>query len=67
MMSTFRGLAIFGIVVLVILHNNWWSWDPDFTMVFGRFPFDLVYRVLWVVASTGVLWLVMRSWWGKAE
>jgi len=66
-MSTSRGLAIFGILVLVILHNNWWSWDPDFTMVFGRFPFDLVYRVLWVAASTGVLWLVMRSWWGKAE
>ncbi len=66
-MSTSRGLAILGILVLVILHNNWWSWEPDFTMVFGRFPFDLVYRVLWVAASTGVLWFVMRSWWGKTD
>jgi len=67
MMSTSRGFAIFGVLALMILHNNWWSWDPDFTMVFGKFPFDLVYRVLWVAASTGVLWLVIRSWWGRAE
>ena len=51
----------------MVLHNNWWSWDPDFTMVLGRVPFDIVYRILWVAASTGVLWLVMRGWWGKAE
>ncbi len=66
-MSSSRALAIFGIFVLGVLHNNWWSWGPDFTMVFGRIPFDFVYRVLWVAAATGVLWLVMRGWWGKPE
>jgi hypothetical protein len=66
-MQLTRILAVFFVLLLLVLHNNWWSWDPDFTRVFGRVPFDLVYRVLWVAASTGVLWFVMRSWWGKAE
>ena len=66
-MQRSRRLAILGILLLMVFHNNWWSWDPDFTVVFGLFPFDIVYRVLWVTASTGVLWLVLRSWWGKTE
>lgn len=62
-----RIVASFGIVILYILHNNFWSWQPDPTLILGRFPVDLVYRLLWVGASAGVLWLVVRGWWGPSE
>lgn len=61
-----RILAIAGTGVLFVLHNNWWNWQPDATLLFGL-PVDLVYRLLWVVASTGILWLALRGWWGAAE
>lgn len=62
-----RASAVLAILTLYLLHNNWWSWQPDFTLLFGSIPFELVYRILWVLVSTGVLWLVMRGWWRQSE
>jgi len=62
-----RLVTIAATTILFILHNNWWSWQPDLTMVFGKIPVDIVYRVLWVVAGTGVLWLAIRAWWGPSN
>lgn len=52
---------------LLILHNNFWSWQPDLTLVFGVLPVDLVYRILWACAATGVVWLALSGWWGESE
>ncbi|MFQ5652324.1 MAG: hypothetical protein ACE5IY_20535 [bacterium] len=62
-----RIFAIVGTLGLLVLHNNFWSWQADLTLLFGRVPVDLVYRLLWVVASVGVLWLALRGWWGTSE
>lgn len=62
-----RLFSITGTLLLGVLHNNWWSWKPDLTFVFGIIPFDLLYRVIWVLASTGVLWLMIRGWWRTSE
>jgi len=62
-----RIVTIAATVILFILHNNWWNWQPDMTMIFGSVPVDIAYRVLWVIAATGVLWLAMRGWWGPSS
>ena len=62
-----RLLAVLSTLALLILHNNWWAWEPDLTLVFGAIPFDFVYRILWVIASIGVLWLFIRGWWKPSE
>jgi hypothetical protein len=61
-----RVIAVFAIILLFVLHNNWWSWEPDSRLLFG-IPFDLIYRIFWVLLSTGALWLVLRISWREPE
>ncbi len=62
-----RLVTVVATALLLVLHNNWWSWKPDMTLVFGSLPVELLYRVLWVCGATGVLWFAIRGWWGASD
>lgn len=62
-----RFYAFLFAIGLLILHNNFWNWHANLHLIFGIFPVDLVYRVLWVVAASLVLWFSIRAFWGKPE
>ncbi len=66
-MTRTKILTVAATLGLFILHNNFWSWQPDLTLVLGVLPVDLFYRILWVFASTGVVWLALRGWWEESE
>lgn len=66
-MRVSRLFAVLGTLALFVLHNDWWNWAPSDTLVFGRWPLDLVYHLLWVAVSSLLLWFILRVWWGPAE
>ncbi len=66
-MKSTRLIVCLGTLGLFLLHNNFWSWQPDLTLLLNRLPVELVYRLLWVVASMAVLWLALRGWWRESR
>jgi hypothetical protein len=56
-----RRLAFAGLIGLAVLHNDFWLWDD------GRFflglPVGLTYHVLYCLAATGVMMLLVRHAW----
>ena len=56
-----RRLALAGLPVLYILHNDFWLWD-DPRIVIGL-PVGLLYHVLFCVAATGVMLLLVNYAW----
>jgi hypothetical protein len=56
-----RRLALAGLPVLVILHNDFWLWDdPRFLL---GLPVGLTYHALFCLAATGVMVLLVRRAW----
>ena len=56
-----RRLALAGLPVLLILHNDFWLWDdPRFLL---GLPVGLTYHALFCLAATGVMVLLVRRAW----
>ncbi|MEM9444547.1 MAG: DUF3311 domain-containing protein [Verrucomicrobiota bacterium] len=49
-----RWMIYVGLVVLFILHQDFWFWD-DATLVFGVFPVGLFYHIMYSVVA-GCMW-----------
>ncbi len=58
-----RGLVYGLIVLLALLHQDFWWWDDSDTLVFGFVPVGLAYHALLSLAA-GVLWaLAVKFCW----
>ena len=56
-----RRLALAGLPVLFIAHNDFWLWD-DPRIVLGL-PVGMTWHVAYCLAATGVMaWLVHAAW-----
>ncbi len=59
------------VALLFILHNERWLFERESnnilfdprSAVWGWFPADMAYHVIWVVLGAGAAWLVMRCTW----
>ena len=56
-----RRLALAGLPLLYILHNDFWLWD-DPRLVLGL-PVGLTWHVIYCFAATGVMLLLVRHAW----
>lgn len=58
---------VYGLIVLLaIVHQDFWWWDDSETLVLGFMPIGLAYHA-GVSAAAGVLWaLAVRYCWPKA-
>ncbi len=58
-----RGLVYGLIILLALLHQDFWWWDDSETLVFGFVPVGLAYHALLSLAA-GVLWaLAVKFCW----
>ncbi len=58
-----RGLVYGLIILLAVLHQDFWWWDDSDTLVFGFVPVGLAYHAA-VSLAAGVLWaLAVKFCW----
>lgn len=58
-----RWLLVLAVVVLYVLHQDFWFWRQARPLVFGFLPVGLAYQAAFSVAASGVLWLLVRFAW----
>ncbi len=58
-----RLLLIAIIAVLYVLHQDFWFWRTPIPMVFGFLPIGLSYHILYTLAVTGLMWLLVKVAW----
>ena len=56
-------LALLATVLLYALHQDVWFWREARPLVFGFLPIGLFYHVAYTVATSGLLWLLVRTHW----
>ena len=58
-----RSVAIAAVVLLYLLHQDFWLWREARPLVFGFLPVGLFYHAAFTVASAGALWLLVKFAW----
>ena len=58
-----RVVAVAAVVVLYILHQDFWFWREARPLVFGFLPIGLFYHAIFTLASSAVLWLLVAFAW----
>ena len=54
---------VFAVVVLYILHQDFWFWRTAHPLVFGFVPVGLFYHFCFSVAASLVMWLLVKFAW----
>jgi hypothetical protein len=58
-----RLIAVFIVVTLYAMHQDFWFWNSARPLVFGILPIGLFYHILYVLASSLVLWGLVTFLW----
>lgn len=58
-----RILLIVAVVVLYILHQDFWFWRTPYPLVFGFVPVGLFYHACFSVAAALLMWLLVKFAW----
>lgn len=56
-------LLILLIVVLYLLHQDFWFWNSATPLVFGFLPIGLFYHLVYTLVISGVMWLLVKLAW----
>jgi hypothetical protein len=51
------------VAVLYALHQDVWFWRTARPLVFGFLPIGLFYHVVYTLASSALLWWLVRGYW----
>ena len=51
------------VVLLYLLHQDFWHWRVARPIVFGLFPIGYFYHLIYTVAVSLVMWLLVRQAW----
>ena len=58
-----RTLLVVVVVVLYVLHQDFWFWRTAHPMVLGFIPIGLFYQACFSVAAALVMWLLVKYAW----
>jgi hypothetical protein len=58
-----RSVAIAAVVFLYVLHQDFWFWRDARPLIFGFLPIGLAYHAAFTLASSAVLWLLIKFAW----
>lgn len=58
-----RSLAVAAVALLYVLHQDLWFWREAHPLVFGFLPIGLFYHAAFTVATSAVLWLLLKVAW----
>ena len=50
-------------VIVYALHQDVWFWRTARPLVFGFLPIGLFYHAAYTVATSGLLWVLVRTHW----
>ena len=56
-------LLVLAVVVLYILHQDFWFWRTAYPLVFGFMPIGLFYHGAFAVAAALLMWLLVKFAW----
>jgi hypothetical protein len=51
------------VVMLYVLHQDWWFWRSATPLVFGFIPIGLFYHAAYTLAVAALMWLLVRLAW----
>ena len=51
------------VAALYVLHQDLWFWRDARPLVFGVLPIGLFYHVAYTLATSAILWLLVRMLW----
>ena len=58
-----RKLLVVVVLVLYVLHQDFWFWRTAHPLVFGFVPIGLFYQACFSVAASLVMWLLVKYAW----
>jgi hypothetical protein len=58
-----RTLLVLAVVVLYVLHQDFWFWRTAHPMVFGFVPIGLFYQAVFSAAAALLMWLLVKFAW----
>ena len=58
-----RTLLVVVVVVLYVLHQDFWFWRTAHPMVLGFIPIGLFYQACFSIAAALVMWLLVKYAW----
>jgi hypothetical protein len=58
-----RNIAVLAVIMLYVLHQDFWFWRQAQPLVFGILPVGLFYHVAYVLISSLLLWGLVRWFW----
>ena len=58
-----RWMAMLGVALLYILHQDFWLWKSARPLVLGFLPVGLFYHVMFVLVSSLLLWGLVTFFW----
>ena len=58
-----RALLVIAVVILYILHQDFWFWRTAQPLVFGFIPIGLFYHACFSVAAALLMWMLVKYAW----
>ncbi len=58
-----RSVAVAAVVLLYVLHQDFWFWREARPLVFGFLPIGLFYHAAFTIVTSAVLWLLVKVAW----
>ena len=58
-----RILLVLAVIVLYVLHQDFWYWRTAYPLVFGFVPIGLFYQACFAVAASLLMWLLVTFAW----
>ncbi len=58
-----RFLITVAVVVLYLLHQDYWYWNSAKPLVFGMLPIGLFYHAVYSLVAVGFMFLLVRFAW----
>ena len=58
-----RVLLIFLVVILYVLHQDFWFWDTAHPLIFGFLPISLFYHASFSLVASLLMWLLVKHAW----
>ena len=58
-----RTLLVIAVVVVYVLHQDFWFWRTARPLIFGFVPIGLFYHACFAVLASLLLWLLVKHAW----
>lgn len=58
-----RIALVIAVVVVYVLHQDFWFWRTARPLVFGFVPIGLFYHACFSVVAAGLMWLLVKFAW----